>query len=99
MHRSYDMLWIVIKIHNTPHALYTDAYIYYTIFHGMVYFPDPAEDVRNPLTKQRLQESCTTQNPKRLYIEVQLHISKLQSKHSMNFALTYCENTTKCKGA
>jgi hypothetical protein len=76
---------------NTTRTIYRRLYILYNIS-WYFYFPDPAEDVRNPLTKQLLQESCTTQNPKRLYIEVLLPISKLQSKHSMNFALTYCEN-------
>jgi hypothetical protein len=26
----------------------------YTIFHGMVYFPDPVGDIRNPLNKSFL---------------------------------------------
>ena len=33
-----------IKIHKTAHALYT-------IFHGMVYFQDPVENIRNPLDR------------------------------------------------
>jgi uncharacterized membrane protein YsdA (DUF1294 family) len=40
---------LTYKRHKTAHALY--AYTEYTIFHGMVYFPDPVEDIRNPLSK------------------------------------------------
>jgi hypothetical protein len=39
---------LTYKRHKTAHALY--ACTEYTIFHGMVYFPDPVElDIRNPL--------------------------------------------------
>ena len=41
--------WIDIKRHQTAHALYTCTS--YTIFHGMVYFQDPVENIRNPLDK------------------------------------------------
>jgi hypothetical protein len=27
------------------------VHLIYNIFHGMIYFPDPVEDIRNPLTK------------------------------------------------
>jgi hypothetical protein len=40
---------LTYKRHKTAHALY--ACTEYTIFHGMVYFPDPVEDIRNPLNK------------------------------------------------
>jgi hypothetical protein len=38
---------LTYKRHKTAHALY--ACTEYTIFHGMVYFPDPVEDIRNPI--------------------------------------------------
>jgi hypothetical protein len=40
---------LTYKRHKTTHVLY--ACTEYTIFHGMVYFPDPVEDIRNPLSK------------------------------------------------
>jgi hypothetical protein len=42
---------LTYKRHKTAHALY--ACTEYTIFHGMVYFPDPVgvEYIRNPLNK------------------------------------------------
>jgi hypothetical protein len=41
---------LTYKRHKTVHALYACTYKY-TIFHGMVYFPDPVEDIRNLVIK------------------------------------------------
>jgi hypothetical protein len=41
---------LTYKRHKTTHVVLY-ACTEYTIFHGMVYFPDPVEDIRNPLSK------------------------------------------------
>jgi hypothetical protein len=59
---------LTYKRHKTAHALY--ACTEYTIFHGTVYFPDPVEDIRNPLNnaykKREIPDACRgrTTNPK-----------------------------------
>jgi hypothetical protein len=39
---------LIYKRQKTVHTLYVCTN---TISHGMVYFPDPVEDIRNPLNK------------------------------------------------
>jgi hypothetical protein len=47
---NYDIsIMVDIKRHKTAHALYTCTS--YTIFHGMVCFRDPVENIRKPLDK------------------------------------------------